>query len=612
MRKESKNPVSGRQRRLVSWLFFPLLFWLPLVFMAAWSYCSHLLAGRLAGAEKLWLKIAIWAGSFFAEELCPLHSFLPWASGHLIALLGISLFFSLLTSGTYYRGAYFGVEHGSSHWATKKELAVFRTRGANLPIGDRLYLTEESQPVNRNVYLQGTSGAGKSFRVIIPAIEAQTRPGRSQGSLLVTDVKGANYRDTSKMVKERGVPVWLLNLANPWFSHCYSPLELVHEERKYIEIPALALSFAKNVRDEEADVGQSIWEDTFRALLCSVWLYQYDFRINPVTSRPESRALWRTGELIRGIEIDNKTGKISRDGEMGRIISAIEYVDPLHPAISEFEFVAKGMRETVASVLFTAGSKVSIFGYPEIQALTMKNEIPLDEICEKPGAIYLNYQIGSPFRVIAALFIEQLFASAYYVAETRHNGSLPINLKLLLDELPQICRIYTLPGRASTVRSYNIDLFISSQSRQQLEVMFKNQDKTLINNCATEIYLGSKEKDALNEISERLGDTTTREISRSSGERNSSESSRPTGRKLALPAEMVSLPMKYEIVLMQYRPPIFCEKFKTEKQPYYPLLGGKGAPENNRNIEEDFFALSQLHRAQFEEVRKERLKELKE
>ncbi len=612
-RSESKNLISGRGRtgRFFSLFILPPLFWAPFVFLSAWSYYSHLAAGALS-FEKLWLRLGRWLGSFFTLGLCPLSEALPFILDHLQALILVDLFLALLSFAFFRRGNFEGVEHGSAHWARGRELRPFRQAGHNQPLGHRIYLNLKAGLLNGNVYLQGLSGAGKTFSVIIPGIEAQSRKGPGQGSFIATDVKGALYRDTSKMVRERGLPTYLLNLADPFFSNCYSPLDNVHEERKNVEIGALAQAFVKNVRDEEGGVGDSIWEETFEALLSCCWFYQYDFKINPLNGEPESRALWRTAELIRGIQLDGKSGMISPDCELYKLMQAVKYADPLHLSASNFEFImTKAMRETIASVLFTAGAKIRIFGYPEIQTLTMKNEIPLDEFCEKPSAIYLNYQIGSPFRVIAALFIEQLFASAYYVAETKHAGKLPINVKLFLDELPSICRVYTLPMRASTVRSYNMDLFITSQSRQQLATIFKNQDKTLLNNCATHIYLGTREEDGLKEISAALGETTTVDVnySHNSGKAGGgSESTRSTGRKLAMPSELISMGDQFEVIIMQNHPPIFCQKHKTKRTSYYKLLGGPGCPENNRVIEEDLFALSQLHRAEYEALRNARLK----
>ena len=144
---------------------------------------------------------------------------------------------------------------------------------------------------------------------------------------------------------------------------------------------------------------------------------------------------------------------------------------------------------------------------------------------------------------------------------------------------------------------------------QQLKAIFKDAEKTLMNNCVTHIYLGTGEADALKEISEALGKTTIEERSHShqkSGQGGSSESDKGLGRELALPSEIYSLPNKYAIVKMQHHQPIFAEKFKTEKEEWYSLLGGKGNPENSCVIESDFNELYIIQKHEYEREKQDR------
>ena len=245
--------------------------------------------------------------------------------------------------------------------------------------------------------------------------------------------------------------------------------------------------------------------------------------------------------------------------------------------------------------------------------MTRDNDIFIDKLFEEPSAVYLNFEVGSPFKAIAALFIEQLFSNAYYCAERYPGGALPRPFKFFLDELPNICRIHSLPQIASTCRSYKIDLVVSVQSMQQLKAIFKDAEKTLMNNCVTHIYLGTGESDALKDISEALGKTTIEETSHShqkSGQGGSSDSDKGLGRELALPSEIYSLPNKYAIVKMQHHSPIFAEKFKTEKEPWYSLLGGKGNPENSCVIEKDYYELYVIQKHEYEKEKQARREEM--
>lgn len=604
---QSKNYITGNGKNkkktiLVSCTVITVIVSL-LIFVCLWSYHSCERAGAIT--ESGYMGFMYWFASAFSTPLCfidiPCLLFIL-KNSYIILVCDVVACVALAVA-ILSKGDWKGVEHGSSHWATKDELKPFQNKANNMPLADGVYLAPEANPANRNVFVLAAPGGGKSFRVIIPAIEALTREGTEQGSFFCTDTKGALYRDTVSMVRKRGIKTYLINLSDPWFSHRYNPLMNVHEDRKITEISKLALAYAKNVRDTEAAVGDAIWEDTFTQLLTAIWLYQYEFTLNPLTNKPESKAMWRTAELVQSISGGQG---IDPNGEFARIIEKIRETQPLHPAVRNFDFLAVGAGETVQSVIITAGSKIYPFTYPEMESMTRTNDIPIDKLFEEPSAVYLNFEVGSAYKAIAALFIEQLFSSAYYVAETKYSatGKLPRPFKFFLDELPNICKVHSLAKRASTSRSYNIDLVVSVQSMQQLAQIFKDEEKTLMNNCVTHVYLGSGETDALKTISEALGKTTTEETSRSrnkgmSSSGGGSDSERSLGREIALPSEIYSMPDIYAIVKMQHHQPIFAKKFQTESQEWYSELGGVGNPENSCDIRKDFADLSLIYKGEY-------------
>ena len=70
------------------------------------------------------------------------------------------------------------------------------------------------------------------------------------------------------------------------------------------------------------------------------------------------------------------------------------------------------------------------------------------------------------------------------------------------------------------------------------------------------------------------------------------------------------MPNKYAIVKMQHHAPIFAEKFKTEKELWYSLLGGKGNPENSCVIEKDFAELYIIQKHEYEHEKQARREEM--
>ena len=612
MSRESKNLISGKYTRWKRFAAaaFIFVFFLLLEIVYLWSYSEYRFSDRYRTDFNISANFVNWAlspawGDYTADRIDYVLHYLPLA-GLAAAVITLLLWLTLSRLGNYA-----GVEHGSAHWATQKELKDFREAKNNIPLADGVYRTKKAELDNFNVAGIGGPGTGKSFCMVIPAIEAVTNPHYEQGSFICTDTKGSLYRSTSKMVKERGMKVYVLNLANPEYSNCYNPIELIHGELAETEIAQLALAYAKNVRDEEASVGDDIWEKTFKALLVSVWFYQYRFEINPYNHRAETKALWRTAELIRGIRMTE--GKIA-DCELYNIVESIRVVDPLSPVVANFDYVNAGAGETIASVVFTAGSKMEFLSYSAIECLTRKNEIPLDALADEPTAVFLNYNVGSPYRAVASLFMEQAFMNLYYVAEHKYDQTLPRRVDFLLDELPNICRIYTLPERLSTSREYNIAITLIMQSIEQLKRGYKNAENTLLNNCAVKILLGSTEKDTLELFSKMLGDTTTteRDHSHNKGNRGSrSESDKGVKRSLATEEELLTMKNDNCVLVMRGHKPIYAKKYRTKEQNWYKQLGGKGNPKNSRSIETDYTALRGLHIAEYEQERQMRADRLK-
>lgn len=136
---------------------------------------------------------------------------------------------------------------------------------------------------------------------------------------------------------------------------------------------------------------------------------------------------------------------------------------------------------------------------------------------------------------------------------------------------------------------------------------------TLMNNCVTQIFLGTSEPDALKYISEALGKTTTNELSRqrtsalSSHQGSSSDSDKALGRELALPSEIRYADGKHQIVLIQGKSPIYCRKFRTAKRKWYKLLGGMGNPDNSRDIRRDMQSVRVINEHEYDKEREERI-----
>jgi type IV secretory pathway TraG/TraD family ATPase VirD4 len=93
-------------------------------------------------------------------------------------------------------------------------------------------------------------------------------------------------------------------------------------------------------------------------------------------------------------------------------------------------------------------------------------------------------------------------------ADNDFGGRLPVHVRCLLDEFPNIGLIPNFEKLIATMRSREISASIILQAQSQLKAIYKDNMDTIIGNCDTTLFLGGKERTTLKEISDILGKET--------------------------------------------------------------------------------------------------------
>jgi type IV secretion system protein VirD4 len=114
----------------------------------------------------------------------------------------------------------------------------------------------------------------------------------------------------------------------------------------------------------------------------------------------------------------------------------------------------------------------------------------------------------SSFNFIVALMYSQLFNLLCDRADNDFNGRLPVHVRCLLDEFPNIGMIPNFERLIATIRSREISACVILQAQSQLKAIYKDNMDTIQGNCDTMLFLGGKEKTTLEDISKMLGRET--------------------------------------------------------------------------------------------------------
>lgn len=513
--------------------------------------------------------------------------------------LAIILFiFIYMTSRN--RNDFKNMEHGSARWANKYEIEEFQQGTKGIPLAKDTYLPLDSDlAANLNEIVIGGSGAGKSFRKIKPDIL------QLNGSYVVTDPKGELYRDCARMLKSHGYKVKVLNLVNLHYSNSYNPFAYITSEQDVVNVASL---FMKNT------AGEGEKEDFFTgaALKLLIALMMYLFK-----SENEIKTFGRVVRLLNSIRYKN--GNIDPSCELARCMNKHASNYPNDAASINWSGMQANAQETQSSINEVLSTRLSLWSTTDLDAITSTDEMDFDTIGKYKTAIFLILPAArNTYKVVCNLFYSQLFERLQRVAESKYNGSLPLLVNCELDEFANIGEIPAFNETLSVVRSYNIRICIVLQGLSQLKAIYEKTYDSIIGNCDIFTLLGSKDKETLDYVSDKLGKITVRNDSRSFNRGSmqgggGQDTEAVTERPLLYPDEIKSaIKPKGKskayggstIIFVGYEKPMYLYKYDTVNHPLFAECGSKYEEylHNNTYVDKEYSLVWEQRLKSYEEM----------
>ena len=481
-----------------------------------------------------------------------------------------------------------GEEHGSARWGNVKELnRRYRdTQGPNLLMtrNFRIGVDGYKHKHNTNVLVVGGSGAGKTRTYAVPnVLEAGC-------SMVITDPKGEILRKTGGYLKGAGYEVRVFDLLNPDASFCYNPLAYVRDDK---DVLRLIETLIQSTTPPGAQSTDPFWTKSETALLQALVLYLMH------EAPPEEQNFAMVMEMLAAAEVREEDEEY--ESPLDILFARLEMRDPESIAVKQYHVFKMGAGKTLKSILISVGVRLSAFNLPQINRLTMTDELHLDELGEKKVALFccipdsdksLNYLVGMVYT--------QLIQTLYRQADRVHKGRLPVLVHCLMDEFPNI----SLPkdsflAALATMRSRGIFCSIIVQNISQLKAMYKDSWESLIGLCDEFLYLGGNEQSTHKYVSELLGKETidTNTYGKSMGRNgNYSTNYQNTGRELMTPDEVRMLDNKYAILFIRGERPILDFKYDIFKHPKFKQTEDGGAqPYIHNAVDRNSLSISMLN-----------------
>lgn len=476
--------------------------------------------------------------TFLSQSLMYLIKYNPFA---LIA--GLTTFLLCLMAYTYGndRGVYrLGEEYGSARFATTNEMKKYAdsveennmilTQNARMGMWNNRI--KHSFQKNKNVAVIGDSGSGKTFTFVKPNLL------QCVGSIIVTDPKGLLVRETGTLLEKQGYKIKIFDLNTLENSDQFNVFNYIKRE---IDLDRVLEAITEGTKKSNKQ-GEDFWIQAeallIRALLAFLWIDGKDNDYVPKLSM--------IADMLRIATPPNKKTPAP-------ISLWFEEQNKKHPnnyAYRQWKLFEDSFeRETRASVLAIAASRYSVFDHYDVSNMVSRDTMNIEKWIEEKTAVFITIpETNGAYNFLASIFITTIMETLrgridkiLSGEEKLENGKNPLFIQFIIDEFANIGRIPNIDKALATFRSRNMSIIIILQALAQLKAMYKDDWASMLNNCASLLFLGGDEKETTKYLSERAGKQTIniRNHSHSRGSRgNSTENKQTLARDLMTPDEI--------------------------------------------------------------------------
>lgn len=482
-----------------------------------------------------------------------------------------------------------GEEYGSARWGNPKELnrkyMDHQHKDANIILTQHVrlgmdgYITQR----NMNVLVVGGSGSGKTRFFCKPNIYS------ANCSYLITDPKGELLRAAGALLAAQGYEVRVFNLIDPSQSDGYNPFSYIHSEK---DVLTLIDNLIKNTTPRNASSNDPFWEKAEIALDSALMLYLVS------EAPPEEQNFEMLIYMMNFAEVREEDDQYRSPLDM--LFRALEEEQPNHVAVKQYKAFKQAAGKTAKSILVSAAVRLATFNIPQYAAMTSMDEMDFGSLGEKKKAIFCVIPVDdSSMNYLVGMLYTQCFQALYRRADEKHNGRLPVPVRVIQDEWANVAQPESYPKILATCRSYNIGLNIIVQNIQQIKALYEKEWESIIGNCDTLLFLGGgNEPTSLEFIVKLLGKETiaTRTRGQTKGRSGSSSTNfQQTGRDLMTIDEVRKLDAHKAILFIRGEDPVLDKKYNIKRHPNIKLTtDGKAKPYIHKPLGAPDYALPDL------------------
>lgn len=229
-------------------------------------------------------------------------------------------------------------------------------------------------------------------------------------------------------MKKNGFDVKVLDLINMNLSDGYNPFKYLKTDN---DVQRLVTNLFKSTTPKGSQSNDPFWDTAASMLLMSlIFLLKYE--------APEYEQNFDTVlELLRAGDV--KEDNDDYESPLDTLFNSIEEVNPQHIALKYYKDYHSGSARTLKSIQITLSSRLEKFNLRDLANLTMEDEMELEKFGEKKIALYcLISDNDTSFNFIISMLYTQIFQQAFYNADHKYKGALPIPIHFIMDEFANV------------------------------------------------------------------------------------------------------------------------------------------------------------------------------
>ncbi|EHF02624.1 hypothetical protein HMPREF1008_00269 [Olsenella sp. oral taxon 809 str. F0356] len=500
--------------------------------------------------------------------------------------------------GSYRRGE----EHGSSRWATQKEMAsysdalhpdnnIILSRRSRKRFVDDVH--DQRTETNNNMLIVGGPGTGKTRYYVKPNLY------QLNSNYFITDPKGTLILDVGWLFEEEGYDIVTFDTIDFTRSMHFNPISYIRDEKgilKFVEC------LVKNTTGDKEHAGDPFWENAEKLLYTALIGYLVAhcppedrnvggliMLLSLADAREDDEDYMSPldmlfNEIETGKRLAAKAGGSAydpngRDFDEGN--SSFEWVEigkPLKPeqdfALSTYKQFKVAAGKTMKSIMVSCNVRMKPFDIDEVRELLSYDEMDLGhlgDVTRKTVVFASMSDTDSTFDFLFALLMHEAMDTLCEVALSRYQGRLPRPVHFMFDEFANIGRIPDFERMITVTRSRNIAVSMILQSLSQLKETYgDNNASTIINACDTFVYLGGKSNETNKEISEMVGKQTVKNVTVNDSRGANPSTTRNYGvfeRDLIQASEIARMPRDEGLVLINGAQPFKDKKYDLGQHP---------------------------------------------